>query len=301
MARISGSKSPNLSTSYSQGSHSSKARTALVDSEVSTRRSCRKSVPTLAKQQAGEEQEEQIINKSKRRHRVSELKDYDAPTATKKAKAVSAKPNPANKAPQKLQNPTFGLRTARAMVAKKTPTPSAIEPHIYAASNSQTLSFGPRIDRSPQHISSTPSRSTSELSDEEFIERPEPRFLSPPATAKRNENVPEEQSDEYEQEIQVGSEQEAIELSSGPMLSSDIDDEDDPDELNPEHLQEVDSIVDGVEQELHHLARRGGSSRSHKDIQEEMQGLNVGIADGCFFGVTIAEIKSSLPVSLVNP
>ena len=76
-------------------------------------------------------------------------------------------------------------------------------------------------------------------------------FLSLPATAKRDENVQEEQSDEDEQEIQVGSEQEAIELSSGPMLSSDIDDGDDAHKLNMEHLQDVDSIVDEVEKELH--------------------------------------------------
>ena len=136
---------------------------------------------------------------------------------------------------------------------------------------------------------------------EEFIERPERSFLSPPATVNRGEHVQEEESDEDGQEIQVGSEQEVIELSSGSMPSSDIDDEDDPDELSPEHLQELDSIVDGVEQELHRLAKKGGSSRSQKDIQEEMQGLKIGIADGCFFGVTVAEIKSSLPVSLVNP
>ena len=99
MARVSGSKSPNLSTSYSQGSHSSRERNALVDSEISTPRAGRKSVLTLAKQQTSEEQEEQITKKSNRKHRVSELKDCDASTVTKKAKAVSAKPNPASKAP----------------------------------------------------------------------------------------------------------------------------------------------------------------------------------------------------------
>ena len=134
------------------------------------------------------------------------------------------------------------------MVAKTTPIPSAIESHIYAASTSQTLSFAPQNDRSPQYISSTPSLSTSELSDEESVERPERRFLSPPATANRDENVHEEQSDEDKQGIQVVSEQDAIELSSGPMLSSDVDDENHPDGLNMEHLQDVDSIVDEFEQ-----------------------------------------------------
>ena len=36
------------------------------------------------------------------------------------------------------------------MVAKTTPAQSAIEPHIYAATKSQTFSFGPQNDRSPQ-------------------------------------------------------------------------------------------------------------------------------------------------------
>ena len=76
-------------------------------------------------------------------------------------------------------------------------------------------------------------------------------FLSLPATAKRDENVQEEQSDEDEQEIQVASGQKAIELSIGPMLSPDVDDGDDAHKLNMEHLQEVDSIVDEVEKELH--------------------------------------------------
>ena len=109
MTTISGSKSPNLDASRSQSSHSSKTSNVLVDSKASTRRSCRKSIPTLAKQQASEEQEEQRAKKSKRKHRVSELKDYDAFTSIKKAKVVSAKPQPDDKTPQKLQNPTFVL------------------------------------------------------------------------------------------------------------------------------------------------------------------------------------------------
>ena len=61
-----------------------------------------------------------------------------------------------------------------------------------------------------------------------------------------------------------------------------------------------DTRVDDFNNSITHLQKEGGSSRSWEDIEEEQENLGIQTRDGRFKGVTLDELESCQPVSLVR-
>ena len=179
-----------------------------------------------------------------------------------------------------------------------------------SSSTSKESCKNPSEPLSTQHVQSQTLLADYAIEDVQYVsdEEEHGRVTLPQTTSQKTDNryvihvsstpSSEDEEEEAEEQVVVGKDKEyGNSMCENPEVPPYEDLEfDEAEAFQPDE----DIRVNGFDNSLTHLQKKGGSSRSREDIEEEQENLGVQTRDGRFRGVTLDELESGEHVGLVK-